>query len=117
MRTKATPIRTATGKRVGRVVGDTFKKRLRASRHFLRTPEAICFDTSTLLDAQRAGAMWAEVTDAESGRVYRASIHQILRRGFTLDRGHGIQVALPLDRWTRDGGKASETFQLSLLTM
>lgn len=99
----ALPIRTSSGHVVGMVKGGVFRKSIIGSRHLLKVPPAIAFDTSTLLDAQRAGAMWAEVTDTETSKVYRASVHMILRYGFTLNRGHGAQVALELDRWTRDG--------------
>lgn len=102
-RGSSVPVRAANGRVVGQVSGDVFHKRVQASRHFLRAPAAIAFDASTLLDAQRAGATWVEVADSESGKVYRASIRAVLQRSFTLDRGHGAQVALPLSQWARDG--------------
>jgi hypothetical protein len=88
---------------VGEVRGDTFYKRLRASAHFLRVPPAIGFDVSTLDDAERAGARFVQVSDGESGRVYRSSIATIRAKGFRVARGHGEQIALALDAWTRDG--------------
>ena len=97
-----TPILRPDGKIVGAVVGDTFRKRVQSSKHFLRKPPAIAFDVSTLLDAQRAGATWVKVTDADTGRVYRASIHAVLQDGFAVNRGFGAQVALPLSKWATD---------------
>ena len=86
---------------VGHVAGDTFYKRVRGSAHFLRTPRAIAFDESTLRDAERAGARYVEVTDAETGRVYRAPFSLIWAKGFTVNRGHGEQRALVLAEFNR----------------
>ncbi len=99
---RSIPVRRADGQVVGSVRGDVFSKRVKSSVHFLRTPPAIAFDTSTLLTAERAGAVWCEVYDLDTGRTYRASIHAVLQSGFSLNRGHGAQIALPLDRWVRD---------------
>lgn len=103
----------ACGRIVGKVIGDTFHKRVKASKHFLRLPQAICFDVQSLFDAREAGASFCEVFDIESERAYRASIHEVLQQGFSLDRGHGAQIALLLGKWTKSGG-AGETVQLSL---
>lgn len=86
---------------VGHVAGDTFYKRVRGSAHFLRTPRAIAFDESTLRDAERAGARYVEVTDAETGREYRAPLALIWERGFRVSRGHGEQLALILSDFNR----------------
>lgn len=91
----------ARGRVVGTVVGDVFRKRIYASRHLLRRPRAIAFDVQSLVDAQCAGARLVEVTDVESGATYSASLAEVLRCGFTFDRGHGRQIALPLDLWRR----------------
>jgi len=87
---------------VGEVRGATFYKNLSASKHFLRFPPAIAFDVSTLIDAERAGAQFVQVTDTETGRVFRQSIAIIRANGFRVARGHGEQIALALDAWTRD---------------
>lgn len=89
------------GKVVGTVKGDCFIKRVASSKHFLRRPPAIAFDESTLRDAEAAGARRVEVTDIESGRVYRASIETIWARGKGFNRGHGPQWFLPLKEWNR----------------
>jgi len=89
-------------KPVGTVKGDCFHKRVMASAHFLRKPPAIAFDVSTLRDAEAAGAKWVEVTDAESGRVYRASMATIWERGKGFNRGFGSHWFLTLNQWNRD---------------
>lgn len=94
------PIRVGS-KTVGTVKGDCFYKRVMASAHFLRKPPAIAFDVSTLRDAEAAGARWVEVTDTESGRVYRAALSTLWERGKGFNRGHGPQWFLILDEWNR----------------
>lgn len=100
------PIRVG-GRTVGEVRGDIFVKRVQASRHFLRTPPAICFDVSTLKDAERAGAQTVEVTDADTGRVYRASMGTMWAKGRSLNRGYGEQWRLDLRYWNT-GGQGGE---------
>ncbi len=98
VKSEAIPI-YVRGRVVGYVEDGVFRKRLRGSVHFLRRPPAIAFDISSLHDAQDAGATRVEVTDAETGRVYMASIDEILRDGRYLNRGHGQQVYLLMSRW------------------
>lgn len=89
----------AAGKAVGAVRNGAFVKRVQASKHFLQRPPAICLDLASLADAEKAGARRVEVTDIESGRVYRADVRTIRQHGQRLDRGHGAQIALGLGRW------------------
>jgi hypothetical protein len=110
-RKKSEPIRV--GKHiVGRVHGDTFEKRVQASRHFLRTPPAIALDVQSLADAEKAGALRVEILDTESKTRYKATVAHILRAGFAVDRGFGRQIALPLDAWIRQ--RPGEPTQLNL---
>jgi len=102
MSAQAVPIRVG-GRVVGQVRADTFHKSLRASVHFLRTPAAICFDVSTLDDAEKAGALFCEVLDSESGHKYRAPMATIRARGFPVNRQYGRQVGLLLREWSKDG--------------
>lgn len=96
-----TPI-YAGGRVVGQVVGGVFRKAVKASVHFLRRPPAIAFDLDSLRAAERAGAVRVEVTDTETGKVYRALLAEVLERGFSLNRGHGAQVALVLGMWNKE---------------
>jgi len=100
-----TPIRVGT-KVIGQVIGDAFIKRVRASRHFLTTPPAIALDIGSLTQAERAGAVWVQIIEIESGTTYRATIRQIREQGVEFDRGYGRQVYLPLNSWikSRPGG-------------
>jgi endonuclease YncB( thermonuclease family) len=85
---------------VGLINGDTFHKRVKASKHFLKRPPAICFDVSTIEDAEAKGAEHVCVTDRETWKVYHARIDTVKDKGFTMNRGFGEQIALPLNRWS-----------------
>lgn len=98
---------------VGHVCGDTFYKKVKASRHFLRVPPAIAFDVQSLQDAQNAGAVFVEVTDKETDKRYRQSIDTILHRGFRVSRRYGEQVALPLGEWMTDQEPAAAQLAFS----
>lgn len=88
------------GRLVGEVRGSVFYKRVRGRTHFLQTPPAIAFDKRSLFDAEQAGARHVEILDTETGIRYRAPIRLLRQRGFTLDRGFGEQIALPMKHWT-----------------
>lgn len=90
----------AAGRIVGKVEGDTFFKNIR-TKHILHSPPAIAFDIQSLEDAARAGATRVQVTDKDSGIIYKATIDHIRRAGFNLNRGWGNQIALGLDNWIR----------------
>lgn len=100
----------AGGRVVGVVRGDVFIKHIRGSVHMLQRPPAIAFDVSSLADAARAGAAWAEVTDTETGQTYRARLDTIRNYGRVFNRGYGEQIYLPLAMW----GSDDEPAQLSL---
>ena len=86
---------------VGTLRGDTFYKSVYGSRHMLRKPQAWALDKQALEDAKRAGAVYVQIVDNETGTVYRAPVSHILEAGFDLNRGYGSQIALPLAGWTR----------------
>ena len=102
----AIPVYLSGGQKpIGFVRGRTFCKTITGSKHILRRPPAIAFDVSSLDAAERAGAVDVAVTDSETGRVYRATIADVRRYGFFVARGHGRQVALPIDRYSVDGAQ------------
>jgi hypothetical protein len=113
-KTQKTQIYSTTGRAIGYVKGNTFYKTVAASRHFLRTPPAIAFDTCSLEAAQRAGAEKVIVKDKESGVSFRAQISYILEKGFPVNRGFGEQIALPLAGFirSRPGDMVGEQLKL-----
>jgi hypothetical protein len=99
LRSDSTIIRV-NHKIVGRVVGNTFKKTVKASKHMLREPRGWALDSESLVAAERLGAREVEIEDIESGAIYTASFERIRSRGFHFDRGHGSQICLPLQFWS-----------------
>lgn len=94
---------------IGYVLLLYFYKNLKPE-HFLTNPPAIAFDRSTLVDAEKAGALYAHITNSETGTVYTASIADIWRHGFPVLRGFGQQIALALPKWNVNGQPAAATF-------
>ncbi len=93
--------------RHGEIRGDTWVKNVRASVHQLRTPPAWAVDCADLDAAEQAGARYVVILDLESLATFWASIEEIRRHGFVLDRGHGKQLALCLDRWAASKAEAA----------
>jgi hypothetical protein len=87
----------------GRVVavlqGHVLRKRVIGSMHMLRQPPAWAIDSQILEQAQRDGAREVEITDTETGRIYRTAIDTFNAHGFRFNRGFGDQVGLALYRW------------------
>lgn len=102
----------ATGKVVATIEGDTLRKSVAGSRHFLRKPAGIAFDVSILEAARAASVHNVEVYDVETKRTYSASLGDFDAFGFSFDRGFGKQRALALDKWAVRG--AGDGRQLSL---
>ena len=100
--TKGTPI--FCGRHVvGEVQNGIFKKSIEFSKHALRTPPGLAFDVSTLDDAEKSGADRVEILDRETGQVYRAALSLVRSAGFSINRGFGAQIALPLSYFSIDG--------------
>ncbi|MBM3130961.1 MAG: hypothetical protein FJ009_20325 [Chloroflexi bacterium] len=95
-------VRRKDGREIGGITGDVFHKTVQASKHFLHTPPAIAFDLDVIAQAKANGARFVEVLDSETGRVFRATIDRVWKRGFTFERKHGRQIGLALDQWNRD---------------
>jgi len=106
----STPIYVRS-KVVGIVQGNTFLKSIRKN-HFLQKPPAIAFDIDSLNQAKQAGAVNVQVTDRNTGTIYRATIQHILENGREFNRGHGDQIFLVLDGWVKS--KPGGGLQLSL---
>jgi len=90
---------------VGEVIGSVFRKRIKGSKHILRTPRAIALSVDSLRQAESYGAQAIEIQDKDSGLIYRATIEHFKRFCFELCRGgFEPQKALMLDRWDVSGG-------------
>jgi hypothetical protein len=89
------------GRTVGQVIGDTFVKDI-TNRHMLTTPPAIANNIQALHDAERAGAVYCEFTNTDTGIIYRAAIAKIFwDMGKPFNFGWGDQIMLTLSNWTQ----------------
>ena len=95
---------SAKGQVVASLEGRTLRKRVRGSLHQLRRPPAWAIDLQIFDTAKRDGALILEIYDTETGKTYWTPISTFDCWGFELDRGHGCQVALPLERWQVERG-------------
>jgi len=93
------PIHRADGKRIGKVKGQVFYKSVKSSRHLLRHPIAWAIDESSLEEAKQAGAIMVQIRDIETGAIFRSLISDIETKGFTFNRGCGLQIGLRLEDW------------------
>ncbi len=92
-------VKLASGKVVGEVIGVVFVKRVTGKKHFLRRPPAIAFDIFTLTEAERLGANTVRIIDEDTNLSLWASVELIRTKGFSFNRGFGLQIALPLTEW------------------
>ena len=94
---------TSDGRHSGCVCEDgILKRRASAQRHQLRYPPAWAFEENILREAERQGATLVQVVDTDTGQTYTASLSRFWTHGVRLDRGYGVQVALPLNQWHRE---------------
>jgi hypothetical protein len=92
------------GQVVASLEGRILRKVVRGSLHQLRRPAAWAIDLQIFDTAKRDGALILEIYDTETGKTYWTPISTFDCWGFELDRGHGRQVALPLERWQVERG-------------
>lgn len=89
-----------SGRVVGKVVGDVFKKNIAGSRHILHKPRAIALSVESLTQAEKVGAREIQITDKESGDLYACPFERFKEYAFPIQRGgFEPQMALTLDRF------------------
>lgn len=96
------PIFTDDGRRgvcAGYLHADgTFCKSIKTS-HILQKPQAIAIQSDVLQRLACQGCHTIDVTLLETGKVLKASLRSFGTHGIKLNRGYGLQVALPLSQW------------------
>ena len=100
-------IHGAQGKIRGVIENRVLRKEIRGRIHLLRKPPAIALD-ARMYDRYRPYFDEIEITDADTGTVYRASARYFDRFREVIERGYGRQYALELKRWhtnTPTGGQ------------
>ena len=111
---KGEPVRSASGRVVGRVIGDVFRKTCEERRHMLRTPPGWSCDVVTLEHARELGAKYVQICARDTHKTYSAQLGLFFSKGIALDRGFGEQLALPLVFWTvtTEDGPAARQLEL-----
>lgn len=79
--------------------GGTLRKVVK-NKHMLVTPPAWAIQAEALERAISLGARTLEVVNSETGVTYTATIDDVIAHGVRFDRGYGLQVALPIARWS-----------------
>jgi hypothetical protein len=88
----------AQGKVRGVIENRVLRKAIRGSVHLLRKPPAIAID-ARMYDRYRPYFDEIEITDTETGTVYRVGAGYFDRQRFTIERGYGRQYTLELKHW------------------
>ena len=88
----------AQGKIRGIIENRVLRKEIRGRIHLLRKPPAIALD-ARMYDRYRPHFDEIEITDADTGIVYRASARYFDRFREVIERGYGKQYALGLKHW------------------
>ncbi|GIV21713.1 MAG: hypothetical protein KatS3mg023_3464 [Armatimonadota bacterium] len=110
-RTARRVLYTRDGRHSGCVLdGFRLVRRVQASKHQLRQPPAWAFERHILEQAHEAGASLVEVHDVESGITYIAPLATLWQKGIRIQRGHGEQIALPLNLWHRADPRQPKLF-------
>lgn len=94
-----------TGKVVGVVMGDIFKRdNARASVHLLRQypGPGWAYGVEVLAAAELAGARRLQIHDTEANVTYTTTLETLKEHGRAFERNAGPQVCLPLKWWTTD---------------
>ncbi len=94
------PVFNSSGHVIGEIRGNTLYKKVKSSVHMLLMPKAWAIDEDAIDFAVSKGTTDIEVSDKESGSVYRCSIQTFVRYGVKINRGFGQQIALPLSYWS-----------------
>ena len=92
-------LRTDDGVVVAHLVNGILVKKVRESRHMLRSPKAWSFDKSIILTAQKHGARTIRVEAGDTGKVYEVSMKRFMEKAMPIRRGFNSQLALVLKFW------------------
>ena len=85
------------------------QKRIKSSKHALRTPPALAVDACVLDQAEAKGCSYFRVYDQDTDTTYRADIETFRVHGFPVNRGFGPQVALTFPFWSVIGPDGTVT--------
>jgi hypothetical protein len=102
---------TTDGRHSGCVLEDgMLKRKASAQRHQLRRPPAWAFEEQILREAERNGVTLVQVLDTDTGCTFTSSISRFWTHGLRIERGYGVQWALPLNQWYKQDPKQRTLF-------
>ncbi len=93
------PVVDIFGDVIGYIVGDKFIKYLTASKHMLRNPRGWATDREVLISLRQKGIQEVVIIDRTERKLYTAPLSSHWENGTHVDRGHGLQLVLPLKYW------------------
>jgi hypothetical protein len=95
------PLVEILSRRMGwHIEGRMLKRRVKASKHLLRLPEPSWAFDANVYAMLRRDFDTVEVADVESGLTYRIGAAHFDQKASRTDRGHGVQLLVPLRHWT-----------------
>jgi hypothetical protein len=74
-------------------------KRCSKSKHFMRVPPCIAIDEDIFNEAIEEDVKYIQIFEREEKTYYSATAEKFKKKAIFIDRGHGRQLALPLDYW------------------
>ena len=90
---------TYQSKAVGKVQGGTFRRKVKPA-HQLRQPPGWALWEGLIGALEAVGVRYVEL-DQEDGVTWLAPLELFRTMGIRIDRGAGLQLALPLQYWAR----------------
>jgi hypothetical protein len=101
--TTSKPIFSARGNGktvVGYVRQEIFYRKF-TSQHVLRNPPALAIEVYCLDQLAALGVDRMVLTNKDTGESYRCTFEHFMEKSFEIDRGYGLQRALPLSGFMR----------------
>lgn len=92
-------LRTDDGVVVAHLVDGILIKKVRESRHMLRSPRAWAFDKSIIETANKHGAKYIRIEAGDTGKTYTVTMKRFIEKAMPLRRGFNSQLALVLKFW------------------
>lgn len=86
--------------RVYQLKGDTLFKKIIGSKYFLRKPFAIAIYFK-ILQKYSPRIKYIQVYEIEDRVYYTITKEELYEKGFLIDRGHGLQIAIQIQCWRR----------------
>jgi hypothetical protein len=84
---------------IGEYDGETFKKKVKRSIHFMRNFGAWGVDKSVIEDIKDCKSI--EIYDTESKTTFKVPYKVFLDKGFAKNFGYGMQIFLPEKYWEK----------------